>query len=65
MRQWLIDTRKEKAMTQHEVAKLAGISQPSLHEFETGKATPKPETAKKISKVLGFHWTRFYEEEEP
>lgn len=67
MRQWLIDIRKAKEMTQKEVARAAQIAQPSYYEIEAGKSSPRPDTAKRIGKVLGFNWTRFYmdaEEEE-
>lgn len=49
-------------MTQGAVANAAGIAQPSYFEIEKGFSTPRPETAKRIAAVLGFEWTRFYEE---
>ena len=64
MRDWLISTRKEAQKSQEDVAREAGISQPSYHAIEAGKANPRPETAKKIAAVLGFPWPRFYEDEE-
>ena len=64
MRQWLIDIRKEAAMTQAELAREVKISQPSYNAIESGKSNPKPETAKRIGKRLKFPWTRFYEEDE-
>lgn len=51
-------------MTQGAVANAIGIAQPSYYEFEKGISTPKPENAKKIAAVLGFEWTRFYEDED-
>ena len=64
MRQWLVDKRNEKAMTQSEVASAAGISQSYYAEIESGargKAL-KVSVAKAIAKVLGFDWQKFYEE---
>lgn len=51
-------------MTQAEIANRAGIKQPSYCNIETGKWHPSVATAKKIAAVLGFDWTRFYEEDE-
>ena len=64
VREWLIAIREEKDMTQGAVANMAGIAQPSYFEIEKGISTPRPETAKKIAAVLGFEWTRFYEDKE-
>lgn len=64
VREWLIQIREEKDMTQGAVANAAGIAQPSYFEIEKGISTPRPETAKKIAAVLGFPWPRFYEDEE-
>lgn len=64
VRNWLIQCRGQKDMTQGDVANAAGIAQPSYFEIEKGISTPRPETAKKIAAVLGFEWTRFYEEDE-
>ena len=63
MRQWLINCRKDRQMTQANVAKLAGIAQPSYYAIEAGQTTPRPETAKRIGAALGIDWTRFYEED--
>ncbi len=62
VRHWLIALREEKGMTQGQVANAAGLAQPSYFEFEKGISTPRPETAMKIAAVLGFPWTRFFEE---
>lgn len=64
MRKWLRDIRKAKGLTEGSVAAAAGITQVAYHLIETGKRTPRIETAKLIAAVLGFHWTRFYEEAE-
>lgn len=63
MRWWLLRARKSKELTQFDVAKDTGVSLVSYGNYETGKTTPRPENAKKIAKVLGFNWTRFYDKE--
>lgn len=62
MREWLIKARKEKLMSQTEVAKQVGISQPSYCDIENGKISPKPSNAHKIADILNVEWTRFYEQ---
>ena len=61
-REWLIVFRKAKGLTQSEVAEALKISQITYSSYETGKRNPKPSMAKKIAKIFGFHWTKFYEE---
>ena len=63
VRSWLTEYRERMDMTQGAVANAAGIAQPSYFEIEKGLTTPRPETAKKIGAVLGFDWTRFYEDD--
>lgn len=62
-RVWLATARLEKDMRQNEVAEAAGIAPVTYCLIETGKAKPKPETAKRIANVLGVDWTKFYEED--
>jgi putative transcriptional regulator len=50
-------------MSQAELCRRVGISAPAYWCIEHGKTNPKPENAKKIAKVLGFNWTRFYDKE--
>ena len=64
MRKWLRDIRKAQRLPEGAVAAAAGITQVAYHWIETGERTPRPETAMKIAAVLGFPWTRFYEDEE-
>ena len=61
MRQWLHDARKKKQLSQSQVAKQVGISQPAYCDIENSNRNPHPDTAKKIAEVLGFNWTRFFE----
>ena len=62
MRDWLIEIRKDKKLSQYEVAALSGISQSYYAAIEVG-VRGKPlnvDTAKKIASALDFQWTRFY-----
>lgn len=63
-RSWLIAIREEKRFTQKYVSEQVGIAQPSYFNIEAGKRRPSVPVAKKIAAVLGFDWTRFYEEPE-
>lgn len=60
-REWLIAFRKAKNLTQLELSQAIGISQITLSSYEQGIRNPKPKTAKKIARVLGFDWAKFYE----
>lgn len=61
-RKWLMQLRDKR--TQLEIAQEAGISQNFYSWIEKGKRTPSPHTAQAIAAVLGFDWTRFYEDRE-
>lgn len=61
MRKWLKEMRKERYLTQEEVAKLAGISRTHYTQIEAGKKTPSVEVAKRIAKSLKFDWVIFFE----
>ncbi|WP_074011046.1 helix-turn-helix domain-containing protein [Numidum massiliense] len=60
MRQWLIDTRQSKGLTQQHVACLAGISRSYYSQIESGAKTPGKETAKKVAHALQCHVALFY-----
>ena len=62
MRKWLIDIRNGR--TQAQIAKEAGITQQMYSAIELGERRPSVEVAKKIAAVLGFDWTRFFEDED-
>lgn len=55
--------RESKEMTQNEFARLIGVDRSAVAKWETGKARPSVETAKRIAAVLEFEWTRFFEED--
>ena len=54
--------RKEKGLTQAELAQRVGIAQRTVAAYENGERRPV-KVAKKIGEVLGIFWTVFYEEE--
>lgn len=61
---WLEETRRDKGMTQQDLAQAIGINRASLSKLENGKMNPSIGLAKKLGKALGFEWTRFYEDTE-
>lgn len=65
MRYWLKEMRENKGLSQQEAAAKADITQGYYCNIENGaKGKQLPvHTAKAIAKVLGFEWTRFFEEE--
>ena len=64
MRTWLKDIRAKKELTQREVANAANVDVTMISKIELGERRPSVEVAKKIASVLGFDWTRFYEDED-
>ena len=62
-RKWLYEARKNKNLTMAEVAAKSNISESYYSLIESGNRNVPVKTAKKIAKVLGFDWTKFYEDE--
>ena len=62
MRKWLIELRKGHTQTQ--IAEAVGITQQMYSFIELGVRRPSVEVAKKIAAVMGFNWTRFFEDED-
>ncbi len=60
-REWMIEAREKKSLTQMELAKQIGISHRTIGHFETGYRTPSIVFAKKVAKALDVDWTKFYE----
>lgn len=56
----LAKIRKEKKLTQKEVAQASGLSRVSYCNIENGKRNPSVATAKRIASVLGIDWTMFF-----
>ena len=54
--------RREKGLSGAGLSALVGISQQHYNYIENGKRRPSVEVAKRIAAVLGFDWTRFYED---
>lgn len=59
---WLKTVRLEANLTQDDVAKNAGIARGAYANIENDERRPSVEVAKRIAAVLGFEWTRFFEE---
>ena len=64
MRDWLVEIRKEKQLSQYDAAEKSGISQSYYAAIETGaRGNPlKVDVARKIAETLDFNWIKFYEE---
>lgn len=60
MREWLVDIRLKKKLTQEQVAEKSEIERAYYTMIELGKRRPSVETAKKIANVLGIDWTIFF-----
>ena len=54
--------RKEKGMTQKELAKKLGFSPSHLGQYENGYRNPKPSTVKKIADALEVPVSQIFEE---
>jgi len=63
LRTWLKDIRAKKELTQQEVANAANVDVTMICKIELGERRPSVEVAKKIASVLGFNWTRFFDDE--
>ncbi len=61
-RKWLKEMREGKNLTQECLAKATGITRQHIGMLENGVSNPSPMLAKKIAEVLGFEWTKFYED---
>ena len=45
--------RERKALSQRDLARVAGISQFSISKIETGQQEPRPSTIRKLAEALG------------
>lgn len=59
---WLAEVRGKRS--QQSVADEIGMSQSGYASIETGARTPSVPMAKRIAAVLGFEWTRFFEDDD-
>ncbi len=62
MKSWLKELREQKAYTQEEVAKKAGIERTTYASIEQGRRNPSVPKAMRIASVLDFDWTIFFDE---
>jgi DNA-binding XRE family transcriptional regulator len=62
-RTWLINLRKSRNMTQQDLANAVNLDITTIGKYELGERQPSPKIAKMIAAVLGFDWTRFFDEE--
>ena len=60
----MVQRRTEMKLTQAELAQTVGCSQRAIAGYELDERKPSVQMAKKIGAVLGFEWSRFYDEEE-
>ena len=58
----LKEIRKEKGLTQQQLAKSSGVNQSQIARYESGQRLPRPKVAQKLGKVLDFDWKEIYEE---
>lgn len=58
------ELRRKHGMTQMELAKRVGVSQPSIASMEAGRTHPRIKTAKKLAEVLGVSWDMFYADDD-
>ena len=55
--------RKEKKLTQAELAQILGVSQRMVAACELGERRPSTGLAQRIETELGLPWTRFFDGE--
>lgn len=63
MREWLIDIRKDKGMTQKQVADLIGIDRAYYTQIELGYRGITLPMARRMSSKLNIPWQVFFENE--
>ena len=61
----MVEARKKLHFTQQDLANRVGVTRQMISVIERGEQRPSPEVAKKIAMVLGFDWTKFFEEPNP
>lgn len=58
----LKEKRTEAGLTQAQLAEKCHVVRTTICEIERGVNRPSIETAKRIGEVLGFDWSKFFEE---
>ncbi len=61
-REWLKQFRLKRNLNHKDIARTASIHRAYYTMIENGQRTPSVSVAKKIAAVLGFHWSRFFED---
>lgn len=61
----ILKARRNKGLTQREVAKAIGHSQSSITQIESGKVLPRTDTLFKLSKALDTPVNKFFPEVVP
>ena len=64
MREWLFKLRTSRGMSQAKCGAACGITQAMYGMIERGERNPSVKTAKRISEMFGFPWTKFFENQE-
>lgn len=62
MRNWLKVVRQSQGLTMKQIANQAEISECYYSQIENGSRNVSVLVAKKISKVLGIEWEKFFDE---
>lgn len=60
----LKEKRIEKRLTQQQLADKIGVDRTLVSKIECGASSPSVTVAKKIASVLGFDWTRFFDDDD-
>lgn len=58
----LLELRKERGLSQSELAEKAGFQHNSYNRWENGKSWPEPETIEALAKALGVSESRLFQE---
>ena len=61
--QTLLDARNKKGLSQLEVARIAGIAQPTYANSERGRRSPSVGVAKRLGEALGIAWYLIFEKQ--
>lgn len=64
LKKWLLNLREKIGLTQEEVATKCNISRQFYSMIENGDRVPSVKTAQSIANILGFNWTKFFEEDQ-
>ena len=58
----MVRLRKERKLTQTDLAQACGVSQRMIAAVEAGERRPSPKLAQRIGAELGFSWVLFFED---